>query len=377
MAKYQSKWLFKKNNQKVFFKTLIIKDEVLNYKAFDKIIKFIDTVKYKHIYFQFDEIYLDDKLSISILENIVYNLIVKEKRIVVIGGKIHSNDINIESINVSPLRYLGLLLYETGSYSEKKFLNSYKFDIHSIIKDHIYHYRRLLSLDEVDDTTYSKIDSDIYYSLPDFISEDKKESISKLIDELVENSIVHGKSDCIFDIDITSKHYSKIEDNNDYFGINITVMNISDVLFFEKIKNKVMNMKFDNHVEKRYKYVYDAYLNQQKNFDEDYNENNFWSLANLQDRISGREYQRSGGKGLTTLVNALQTSSDTDNYDCYILSGDIVLRLEKEYLKYSSEKWLGFNKENNFNQLPDKKIFSKSLMSMHGTAYNISFYMKG
>lgn len=368
------------NGRSVLFKIVNIKDKVLDYNTLNKISTSVKKLNYPYIFLELNSIHLRDKLSIELLEKSIFDLIINTNKTIVISAIVNPNNINTELMKVSPLLYLGVKNYRNGNYSKKLFLKLYKFDISKISDYGVYHYRRFVYKDKVDNSYYAKIISDLNTTLPGFIPIKEKQSIAELVCELVENSITHGNSNCLFDIDVTTNHYKKYKNSDDsYFGVNIGVINESENLFFTKLKNKIKNMSINNNFNSsRYKYVYDSYYQQQEYFNDDYNENNFWSLANLQDRISGRgDYVDAGGKGLTKLINTLQTSYETEDSDCYILSGNILLKLKQEHLKYDKNKWLGFNDKNDFMELPDKDIFEKNNFYFKGTAYNISFSMKG
>ena len=61
---------------------------------------------------------------------------------------------------------------------------------------------------------------------------------------------------------------------------------------------------------------------------------------------------------------------------CYVLSGKRGMIFKKEYLEYNDERWIGFNKENDFlTQIPDVDIFDECDIFFPGTAYNLNFVM--
>lgn len=68
--------------------------------------------------------------------------------------------------------------------------------------------------------------------------------------------------------------------------------------------------------------AYQNHLKKIEDLDDNlYNEEYFWDIASLQDRISGRKGTSSaGGTGLTVLINSLQKEADNDT--CYVISGE-------------------------------------------------------
>ena len=118
-----------------------------------------------------------------------------------------------------------------------------------------------------------------------------------------------------------------------------------------------------------------AYAFHSSFFDNDYTADDFFALSSFQDKISGRGFSFTGGKGLTELLNELEVRSDA--YNCYCISGNKRINLLKNYIASSSNGWIGFNKNNDFfNELPEKKCIERIPFFFPGTAYNLNFVLK-
>lgn len=75
------------------------------------------------------------------------------------------------------------------------------------------------------------------------------------------------------------------------------------------------------------------------------------------------------------LINSLEKNAD--NHSCYVLSGKRGIRFYPQYLEYNSDKWIGFNKSNDFlHDRPSKNVIVESDTYFPGTAYNFTLIMK-
>lgn len=186
----------------------------------------------------------------------------------------------------------------------------------------------------------------------------------------------HTNADCLVDIDVTEPIYQlkNSNDNSYYYGINIVVLNFSDKLLGTDMADKIENRLFAENA--RYDAVYEAYHNHMKFFSPDYVEEDFFNIVSFQDKISGRKNEtNSGGTGLTQLINSLEKNAD--NHSCYVLSGKRGIRFYPQYLEYNSDKWIGFNKSNDFlHDRPSKNVIVESDTYFPGTAYNFTLIMK-
>lgn len=360
---------------------LYLHDADLNMNTVSRILTFVEKVgSYPNIYLSLKYIKLKEKLPITILETMLYNLIVVHKKNILLDYNI-TRFIYTESFRTSPLIYLG----RGFAYSKKDFIKSFKFSSTRDNENGIVHYRKLFEYTEDEEALNNKLnhlDSDINNSLPSFVNSSTRNKVIQLITELVGNAIEHAKAECLLDLDITHNKYTigngDSANNQTYFGINITILNKSDLLLFDKVKkNAYEGFKYvKGRNQHRYDFILSAYNLHKSYFDTQYSENNFWTLATMQHKISGRTINgnSTGGTGSTALIEALQSASHLDR--CYILTGDDIISLKKDYLKHNSDMWLGFNDSNDFNKEPNKEIFKKSAMILNGTAYNLNFVME-
>lgn len=351
------------NNKVVFH----LEDEEFNYSTLRKIINFCNNIHNRdkkikaQIVFQLDNIKIVNKLIYVIFECICECLI-SEWRYEVRVTFDNVDHIWSEGIQSSPL-----LLLETGKkeYLEK-FQQRFSFDIYKR------HFRRVIKGNEqADSDVLCKLASDINSFLKFFsVREEYRDAISEVAVELMGNAGEHTQSDCLIDIDV-SKEYIKIANGQNYYGINIAIINYSDKLLGDGIKEKTANCEL---LDERHEKVKKAYKIHKNEFNEHYTEQDFYSVASFQHRISEREEVYTGGTGLTKLIQSLESKADM--HMCYVLSGKRGLVFKKEYLEYNDDRWIGFNKENDFlTQIPDIKIFDECDIFFPGTAYNLNFVM--
>lgn len=327
--------------------------------------------KYKSIkipvIFDLGDVCFADKLTMIIFENICH-YVLTNLRVISLRFNIREWDIWNEGIWSSPL----LLLRERDKLHRDKFLKKYKWEIYRN------HYRRIVLIDERNNPwLLSKIASDIHTFLSVFcVSDVCREKIQLVISELIGNVDEHTETECLLDIDVTEP-YTKKGEQGDFCGINIVVLNYSDRLFGDGLKDKLSNKeRIDLNKNPRYETVIDALDNHKNYFDEEYTEEDFYNIASFQHKISGREKNSStGGTGLTKLIQSLEEMSDA--HRCYMLSGNRVIRFHRDFLEYNSELWIGFNKENDFKDVaPDKHSIDHCPVFFPGTAYNLNFAMR-
>lgn len=358
------------NNSKLIYRS---NDKIFSGKTLTEITKFVNGInkKYKNLHipiiFSFGNIELVDKLSYVIFECICYSLMVNYKHLVYVFWK-PDYDIWTSGVFASPLK----LLNEGTRKSALKYPEKFKKDTYKN------HYRRVISSENKEDTNYL---GDLYQQLDWFlktydIDEDCRDQVTEVISELVGNACEHASADCLLDIDITTDHCKTITDvqqDGTYYGINIAIVNFSSVLIGDGIKRKLSK---DDLTSDRYIILNKAYKYHRGKFGTSYTENDFFNVAALQDKISGRPQQsKSGGTGLTKLIRSLQEKADNDA--CYFISGDRCLGFYRELLEYDNENWLPLNKERDFlSAIPDEKIFADYMFYMPGTAYNLNFIMK-
>ena len=91
---------------------------------------------------------------------------------------------------------------------------------------------------------------------------------------------------------------------------------------------------------------------------------------------SGRSGDRhDGGLGISTLVEKVRRYSADDN--CYSLSGNGAMHMQKELTIPDSDGFIAFNSEQEFiHKIPDKDAVLKTKFYMPGVAYNMTFYFE-
>jgi hypothetical protein len=373
--------LFEKNRKAIYkikiTKGQIIfinKDSLFTGKNINTIIEFINAIHFQYpgvrmpIFINLGDITFIDKLTFVFLECICYSLIDKYRQEVHIFSKVKKS-IGTEGAYSSPL-----LLLNSGKIDNMiKFKDKFKKDTYG------YHLRRVISGKDRDNTNFlgelfEEIDS---FLTPFGVQDDCKDDISKVIVELVGNSCEHGISDCLIDVDVTgdySRRVNDIVDSDDYYGINIVVLNFSDKLIGDGIKRKIAE-RFD--CDGRYKNIYSAYEYHKSKFSSEYLEEDFYNITAFQHKISGREHcESTGGTGLTQLIKSLEKRSSA--HKCYMISGGRAVHFLQNTIDFDEDNWVGFNKAKNYiNGIPEKRVISECYIYMPGTAFNLNFVMKG
>lgn len=359
----------------------ISKDYIFSVATIRKIISFINGVKgrYKTVkvpfYFELGNIIIEDKLTYVIFECICY-LLISEGHSVYIFWR-PEKSILTDGVFSSPLR---LLSNEENTTNRNKFSDKFLFDTH------FKHYRKVIR--KTEDNYLGIVMDDInnflkYQPVSDGISDGNRAQISEVIAELAGNACEHGDSDCLVDIDITDIHEKEVDgviEDGKFIGINIALLNFSIKAFSDDLKIKCSQENLSD----RYQKLVEAYEFHKSKFDsKDKNSENsgyydvdFWNVACLQDKISGRiDEKYSGGTGTTILIRSFQEQSDTDN--CYITSGKRVVYFKKEYLSYDESHWIGFNQKNDFfSDIPDDEVIGKCPLDFPGTGFNLNFVIK-
>lgn len=297
-----------------------------------------------------------DKLVYIILESIVYYL--NE-----IDG--HKIDIRFEAkhtIWTEGIRYSSLI-------NQSMLYNRYKYDLN------MYHFRKLIpERNGRKDEYLSNLLQDIYGFLYNNGIEDITcEKLSEVIIELVGNAGEHGNSECLLDIDITQSEYGKRDEKGIFYGLNVVILNCSPTLFYEPLKEKLSS---DIKLSKRYNDVLKAKEYHFAHFNDNYKEDDFYTISSFQHKISGsRLKDQLGGTGLTSLLRSLEEDSDT--HLCYMLSGRRILFFEKEHMIYDNNEYVGFNKNKDyFSDIPDINLFNTINTFWPGVAYNLNYAVK-
>ena len=308
--------------------------------------------------FNLPKVMFCDKLSYVMLEIIYYHVTVKNKMNIAFNFK-PIKSIYTEGILFSPLN-------EVSDF-EKKFV----FDLN------MRHFRRLVpkSTNANDDTLSSLMQDLNGYFINNGIGDEVSNQLSEVFSELVGNAYEHGGSDCLIDVDVTNNNYYKEcePDNQCYYGLNAVILNFSNTLFHESLKMKLQNV---NDLPERYLKVNTAKQYHLKHLNDNYFENDFYTLSSFQHKISGSDRKNAtGGTGLTRLINSLEEK--VDNHYCYMISGKRILYFTNGCLKFDKDKFIGFNDSNDYmTSIPNKNIFATGNVFIPGTAYNLSFAIK-
>ncbi len=302
-----------------------------------------------------------DKLVYIILESLCYYLLKEKGQSIEI--RFHAkHTIWSEGIQYSPLRYIR---------DKNMFIRKYNSDLS------MYHFRRLVPRKEDRNEKYlSKLMQDISCFLQNnAIDEETCEQLSEALVELVGNAGEHGDAESIIDIDITATDYGKKSDNEDilYYGMNAVVLNYSPVLFHEPLMKKLKN---DDIISERYGLVKKAQKYHMSHLQENYAEEDFYTVSSFQHKISGStEKNELGGTGLTCLLQSLEENSDT--HLCYMLSGNRILFFEKDFMFYDKNNFVGFNESRNYlTDIPDVRLLSTIRTHVPGVAYNLNYAIK-
>lgn len=339
-------------------------NSVLDLKAIWRFIQFVNSLKVKlPIIIELKNVRPEDKLCYILLECFCYHLISARNMKISITLKVKSN-IFIAGIALSPLK---ILSSSNPPQKYEAYMKKFTNEIHER------HYRRLITTDENQDgVAASKISSEIEIFLRTFrIEQEYIDDVTEVIGELIDNGLEHSDADCLIDVDVTLNYVKDGDPDGIYYGVNIVIVNFSDVLIGDKIKqiyDQIQNDWYDK--------LRSAYNNHSKFWDDNYTINDFFTMAAFQNGISGRSLtSNTGGTGLTQLISALESKSDA--YNCYVISGNRILRFQQELLKQDSFGWVGFNSEHDFiNKPPQKNNLVKSPISFPGVAYNLNFVLK-
>lgn len=297
-----------------------------------------------------------DKLVYIILESIVYYL-----------NEIEGHKIDVlfkvkHTIWTEGIRYSSLV-------NKDIMAKHYKYDLN------MHHFRKLIpERNGRKDEYLSNLLQDIYcFLLNNGIENITCEKLSEVIIELVGNAGEHGNSECLLDIDITQSEYGKRDEEGIFYGLNVVILNYAPTLFFEPLKGKLLS---GIELSKRYNDVLRAKKYHYAHFNENYKEDDFYTISSFQHKISGsRVKDELGGTGLTSLLRSLEEDSDT--HLCYMLSGRRILFFEKEHMLYDNDEYVGFNKSKDFfSDIPDKSVFDTINTFFPGVAYNLNYAVK-
>ena len=311
-----------------------------------------------------DEFCPKDKLSYIILEVIIYELIETYHKKVFLYVKQGRHKINTYGLKESILHdFINGTVDITGFCRE--------FERKSRVRPNT--FRRLV--DSKEGIAVSQLMTDVKSFLKKFeIDKDDSKSIAGIVSELADNACEHAQSDCLVDIDVSENHYKEDGDEEEYYSINICVLNFSNILLGDQLKEKMCDdsiMKYN-----RYADILEAYKYHINLFNQNYSEKHFFVFFSFQDKISGRASARNtGGRGLAEIVRELEKRVDV--YECYVLSGDKVIFFHPDCLETDNRGYITFNTKNDFIYgKPDSKVVSYSSTNLCGTGYNLALIYK-
>lgn len=324
----------------------------------------IETDKFNFpILIQLDTVEFNDKLVFVILECICYYLvnIVKKQVYVILRPK--------KSIWTDGIRFSSMRLLNTKDYYNT-FNSKFYYDLQ------LKHFRKIIEYSNFKTDYLNQFSSDVFMFLKHiYLDETTIDILCEAITEIVGNAIEHGHSDCLIDIDVTDATYQKQNDDEDflYYGINVVVLNFSDKSFFHKLKHKLLT---SDDLNERHQKVNQAKLFHSQHFNKEYTEDDFYTIAAFQHKISGSiQKKAAGGVGLTQLIKSIEEKSS--GHICYMLSNNRILDFKKELLQYDEDDYIGFNFKNDFfRNIPELSIFKNSSTFFSGTAYNLNFAIK-
>ena len=320
--------------------------------------------KLRRVEFIFSKFRPADKMSYIMLEIIIFLL--KEKYNIEIGlnGTLDT-DINTYGLLESILADFG-----TRKISNTDFLDMFKKK--NRLKSRS--MRKIISCNDVSEISILMSEVKSFLKVFEICEEDRK-NISRVVCELADNACEHAKNDCLVDIDVSNPHKKKGDEIGEYYAVNICILNFSNILLGEKVKNKILNSDYSEKGE-QYKKIYDAYTIHKQLFDKTYTEEHFFLMASFQNEISGRDFEtETGGKGLAEIVGELEKT--VDQYSCYVLSGKNGIAFHPNTLEIDQNGWISFNCKKDFlNHRPDKEVVLYSDTYLPGTGYNLSIVYK-
>ncbi len=341
---------------------------MLNFDTLKKLLLFISGI---HNHFKFTPVMIAikllnmravDKLTLQLLESIIYSLIIDYRHHVTIDFQIQIQ-IHSEGFIYTPLHFLA-----KKNYNLEQFIKYFEFNTN------VKHYRKVVPKSwTFDGQLGENIFPDVYQTLNNVIKDENiNHALSEVITELINNANEHNDSDCLLDLDITNDYSKHNDPDGTYIGVNISTISFSNKNMPDLLLEKITSEKFSGI---RYQTVANAYKNHQKFFNSKYNKNDFFMIAVFQDKISSRNSDNSGGTGLTKLIQTLEEYSDS--HECYIFSSNRSMYFVHDLLNYDDNGWVGFNEERDFkNKPPSLKIFKTNPIILPGIGYNLNFVWK-
>ncbi|WP_122639029.1 hypothetical protein [Romboutsia sp. Marseille-P6047] len=361
-----------KVNRRKKYITINIKDEIIDSQTLYYIAaRFKHLLKFKYMKYKinliFGKVKFADKITYLILDALLYDMF-----------KRTNFEIGIEmegslGESIQSLGFTNTALYRTGiltkgNLNRRVFIDEYR---KLVVNENT--YRKLLSREELDDIMIeSIIATDVASSLKVCCDDDEWiDDIAEVSSELVCNVSSHTKGECLLDINF-SNTIKEIDNDieKNYILVNISVINFSENNLYDEIKVNIKENKY-NSDDKLYSKVYDAYETHKRYFDDIYNEDHFFMITAFQNHVTSRRLKSgNNGTGLTKLIQNI-IGKAKDEYS-YTMSGENIIFFRNEYLNMSEDKFIGFNKEQDyFKSRPDPNIISRSTIYIPGTIQNL------
>lgn len=345
------------------------KNPTLDFDSIKRLLYFVSGIHNKFhghrpmLSISFPSVQAVDKLTLQVLESVLYTLINDYKHKVVVY--IHLDpQIHSEGFKYSPLHHLSLF-----GYNAEAFNSLFESDMK------LNHYRRLVPRQwTFDGKLGERIFTDIMLTLGHYVDDENYSfTLAEVVTELINNANEHNVADCLLDLDITGDYHKSDGSEGNYIGINVSIISFANARISERVQDKILNRKYSGG---RYDGVVKALENHKKFFNDEYTESDFFTIAAFQDRISGRDSSgSSGGTGLTKLLQSLEKYSDFSM--CYMVSNEKALYFFKDLLDCDEDGWIGFNKCHDFmNNPPEWYAFRRSPMFFPGIGYNLTFVYK-
>jgi len=353
------------NGESIVFECNETKFDCVLLRSILQFVNFIGKMPYSvriPIEFNFKKtIQFSDKLTYVLFECICYQLMRQSHPVTV--HIIPKFGITTTGYKFSPLRFL----FPGKDYNLEKFMLKFGQELSGN------HFRKV-----VEHSSQATELSILMDDIADFqkyfdINSVDREKITEVLVELVGNAKEHTSSACLIDFDISEKHIKNKDLSRNFRGINISIVNFSKELLGTSLKEKFQTPQ---DLSERNQQALYAHKCHKRYFNQQYTEEDFYNILAFQHKVSGRSGNfTTGGTGLTKLIKSLEDRSDA--YSCYVISGSRRLRLQKEYMLYNDEHWIGFNKTNDFlHAPPDPKLLLPNPFYIPGTAYNLNFVME-
>lgn len=337
-------------------------------------------IKKPLVFFAEDILVFSDDLTVSLTEYVIYHYFVNyQVRIHITYGEKVGKDIRFGFSSEEMKIHNSFFYGEAGrGFYKDSFLTSWDLDSELILEKDFWSKHKK-------STRFKKIvgegpwDSSIAISeCSDFLGKAKVnrnaiDAVADVIGELAPNAIEHGRTNCMIDV---CYERATTPEGKDLTSISLVVYDFSSKLLWSDLYDKIfVNSEAITKKRQRIETVLSAWTEHQKHFSKDYTKEDFYNLMAFQ-KISGRSGDRyDGGLGISTLVEKVRKYSDDD--ECYALSGNGAMHLQKELTVPDSEGFIAFNSEQNFiYKIPDVDGVLKTKFFMPGVAYNMIFYFE-